>query len=57
MPKIKDHLTLMASLKPDAFIITTPSVILIAKEVAPDIPIHLSTQANVLKLLRCEVLL
>ena len=51
IPKIKDHLSLMASLKPDGFIISTPSVVMLAKEIAPDIPIHLSTQANVLNYL------
>ncbi len=31
---------------PDAFIIADPGLVLLAKEVAPDTPIHLSTQAN-----------
>lgn len=36
----------IAKAKPDAFIISDPGVIAIAKKVAPKIPIHLSTQAN-----------
>ncbi len=41
----------MAELKPDAFIVSSIGVINMAKEVAPNIPIHLSTQANVLNVL------
>jgi len=36
----------VASFKPDAFIIADPGVVALAKKIAPDIPIHLSTQAN-----------
>jgi len=42
------HIEKMAALNPDAFIISSPGVIKIAKKVAPNIPIHLSTQANVM---------
>ena len=45
---VKEHLAQMAQLGPDAFIVSTPGVIRLAKEVAPHIPLHLSTQANVL---------
>jgi putative protease len=48
LERAKEHLKLMGSLKPDAFIISTPGMIEMAKEVAPDVPLHLSTQANVL---------
>jgi putative protease len=48
LDRAKEHLKLMGSLKPDAFIISTPGMIELAKEVAPDVPLHLSTQANVL---------
>jgi putative protease len=48
---LESHLEKMAALKPDAFIISTPGVISLAKKVAPDIPLHLSTQANVLNYL------
>ncbi len=47
----------MAELKPDAFIVSSIGVINMAKEVAPNIPIHLSTQANVLKCSRCKGIL
>ncbi len=36
----------MAELKPDAWIMADPGVIAFAKEYAPEIPIHLSVQAN-----------
>ncbi len=35
----------------DAFIVSTPGVVKLVKEMAPDIPIHLSTQANVMNYL------
>lgn len=36
----------IAKLGPDAFIIADPGVMMIAKRVAPSIPLHVSTQAN-----------
>ena len=36
----------MAELKPDAIILSDPGVIMLAKEYCPQVPIHLSTQAN-----------
>jgi putative protease len=44
----KAHIEKMAKLNPDAFIISSPGVIKMAREIAPHIPIHLSTQANVM---------
>ena len=35
-----------AALKPDAFIMSDPGLISIARELAPEIPVHLSVQAN-----------
>lgn len=35
-----------AKMKPDAFIMSDPGLVMIAKEYAPSIPIHLSVQAN-----------
>ncbi len=49
------HIEKMRDLNPDAFIVSTPGVIKLAKEIAPDIPLHLSTQANVLNYLDAEV--
>lgn len=52
---LEDHIQKMAELNPDAFIISTPGVIKLARKIAPQIPIHLSTQANVLNVLDAEV--
>jgi U32 family peptidase len=42
----KKALKWMQKLKPDALIISDPGVIYFANEICPEIPIHLSTQAN-----------
>ena len=52
---LKEHIKLMASLKPDGFIVSTPGVIKLSKEIAPDINLHLSTQANVMNYLDAKV--
>lgn len=52
---LENHIVKMAELKPDAFIIATPGVVRLARKLAPHIPIHLSTQANVLNVLDAEV--
>lgn len=44
----KNHIAKLRDMKPDAFIVATPGVIRLCQEIAPKIPIHLSTQANVL---------
>jgi len=51
----REHMEKMASMGPDAFIIATPGLVKMAKEIAPEIPIHLSTQANVMNLLDAQV--
>jgi putative protease len=51
---LKNHIAQMRDLKPDAFIISTPGVLKIAKEIAPNMPLHLSTQANVLNYLDAQ---
>lgn len=52
---LEKHITQMAMIKPDAFIIAAPGVVKLARKIAPHIPIHLSTQANVLNILDAEV--
>ena len=42
-----EYLEFLASIKPDALIISDPGVFEMAREYAPNIPIHISTQANV----------
>lgn len=46
LPALKNALRPLAELKPDAFIMADPGVIMLSKELAPEIPIHLSVQAN-----------
>ncbi len=52
---LKKHILQIASLKPDALIVATPGVLVLAKELAPDIPLHLSTQANVMNTLDAKI--
>ena len=52
---LKKHIEKMAQMKPDAFIVATPGVLKLAHEIAPDMPLHLSTQANVMNVLDAKV--
>jgi len=52
---LKKHIEKVAVMNPDAFIVAAPGVIKLAREIAPHIPIHLSTQANVLNYLDAQV--
>jgi putative protease len=52
---LKKHILAMAELGPDAIIVATPGVLKLCHELAPHIPLHLSTQANVLNVLDAKV--
>jgi len=52
---LKKHIEKMAEVKPDGFIVAAPGVVKLCREIAPDIDIHLSTQANVLNYLDAQV--
>lgn len=52
---LKKHILKMAELKPDAFIVATPGVLRLCHELVPDMPLHLSTQANVMNVLDAKV--
>jgi len=52
---LKKHIENMAELNPDAFIVATPGVLKLAHEIVPDMPLHLSTQANVMNVLDAKV--
>ncbi len=43
---LEDYILALEKAKVDAFIISDPGVLSIAKKTAPDVPVHLSTQAN-----------
>jgi putative protease len=47
IPELEDYLSFLESIKPDALIISDPAIFELAREIATDIPIHISTQANV----------
>jgi len=52
---LKKHIVKIAALEPDALIVATPGVVALCNELAPGIPIHLSTQANVMNYLDAKV--
>jgi len=52
---LKKHIVAMAELKPDAFIVATPGVLKLCNELAPGMPLHLSTQANVMNVLDAQI--
>lgn len=43
---IREYFAELSELKPDALIISDPGVFLLAREICPEIPVHISTQAN-----------
>ncbi|MGM0622432.1 MAG: peptidase U32 family protein [Campylobacterota bacterium] len=51
----ENHMAKMRDLHPDAFIISSPGLIKMARDIAPNMPIHLSTQANVMNYLDASV--
>ena len=51
----ENHIAKMAELKPDALIIASPGIVKMATRIAPGIPLHLSTQANVMNALDAQV--
>ena len=52
---LKKHIENIAALEPDALIVATPGVVKLCHELAPNIDIHLSTQANVMNYLDAQV--
>jgi len=47
IPLIREHLEFLSELSPDALIVADLGVFEMAKELAPNIPVHISTQANI----------
>lgn len=52
---LRKHIEAMVSLEPDAIIVASPGVVRMVREIAPQMPIHLSTQANVMNVLDAQV--
>lgn len=54
LPGVRDYFEWIGEVKPDALIISDPGVFMIAKEVCPDVDIHVSTQANNVNSMTCK---
>ncbi len=52
--KIDKYLRTLKEISVDAIIVSDPGILYIAKEIVPDIPIHMSTQANTLNVKSVE---
>ncbi len=52
---LKKHIIKIAALNPDAFIVATPGVLKLCHDLAPNMPLHLSTQANVMNVLDAQI--
>lgn len=46
LPQVREYFEELKDVRPDALIIADPAIFTIAKEVIPDMEIHISTQAN-----------
>jgi putative protease len=47
LPAVAEHLELLRDIRPDAVIMSDPGIFAMFREMAPEIDIHISTQANV----------
>jgi putative protease len=52
---LKEHIVAMGELAPDAFIVATPGVLKLCHDLVPHMPLHLSTQANVMNVLDAQI--
>jgi putative protease len=50
--RMKEHLLLLKTIGPDALILSDPGVFSVASSIVPEIPIHISTQANIIEEIR-----
>lgn len=55
LESIKKHIEKMSDFGVDAFIVATPAVMRLAKEIAPNIDLHISTQANIMNYLDAQI--
>ena len=51
LERLKKHILKLRAMKPDAFIVASLGVVRLVREIAPEVPLHISTQANVLNYL------
>ncbi len=52
--RLKKHILKLKAMKPDAFIVASLGAVRLAREIAPQVPLHISTQANVLNYLDAQ---
>jgi len=52
---LKKHILTLKAMQPDAFIVASVGAVRLVKELAPEIALHISTQANVLNFLDAQV--
>lgn len=52
---MKKHIKKMSEFGVDAFIVATPAVMKMAKEIAPNTDLHISTQANIMNYLDAQI--
>ncbi|MDO4673822.1 peptidase U32 family protein [Campylobacter sp.] len=52
---LKKHILKLKAMQPDAFIVSSVGAMSLVRELAPEIPLHISTQANVLNYLDARV--
>ena len=52
--RLKKHIKTLLKMRPDAFIVASLGAVRLAREIAPQVPLHISTQANVLNYLDAQ---
>jgi len=53
-PRLREYLTALRDVKPDALIVADLGVFMLAKEILPEIELHVSTQANTVSAETCR---
>ena len=53
---ISGYLDQIGRLGPDAVIVADPGIFMMARRIIPNVPIHVSTQANITHVAGCEIL-
>ena len=54
-PALRDYIAYLAEIGADAVIVSDIGVVMLVREAAPDLPIHLSTQASAVSAAACRV--
>ena len=54
-PALREYLSFLATVGADAVIVSDLGVLSLVKEVAPDLPVHISTQASAVSAAACQI--